>query len=443
MAQVKITLIDAVKVRRLTINLPDDESLEKLIPALVRKLGLPEGGYTLKVEGQAAPLAKEKTLFQSGVGEGSTLRLDHTLVEADDEKREFDVVIHDPGPTKIVVIKIIRHLTDLGLGDAKVMAETAGGKVLASVNWDVAQDAKSKLEGAGATVELRDASSQGTEPSPVGLAQQHLAQGESYLEERQYQKALEEFSRAIEIRPDAQAYVGRGQAYNHLDVDLPPYSKESEEVELRNLQHAITDYSRAIELEPKNAEAYLARAEAYNTREDLLGYKPVETHDERGKVTGLSFEPREDEATRSEIQRSYQQAIADCDRAIQLDPNLSRAFELRRDIHIDHEKYEAALEDCNRLVQMEPNNLRHLFRQGECFLMIGQAQNALKNYDTIIQRDPNDYFAYLKRACAFKSLGQDKQADADIKRAKEICISQGSQLHTKWEKNGKLNVEIT
>ena len=71
-----------------------------------------------------------------------------------EEKTEFDVVIKDPGPKKIEVIKVIRQLTNLGLVEAKTMAETAGGKVLSAVGKDAAKDAKAKLEAAGASVDV-------------------------------------------------------------------------------------------------------------------------------------------------------------------------------------------------------------------------------------------------------------------------------------------------
>ena len=71
-----------------------------------------------------------------------------------EEKTEFDVVIKDAGAKKIDVIKVIRQLTSLGLGEAKTMAETAGGKVLTGVGKDVATDAKKRLEEAGASIEL-------------------------------------------------------------------------------------------------------------------------------------------------------------------------------------------------------------------------------------------------------------------------------------------------
>ncbi len=71
-----------------------------------------------------------------------------------EEKTEFDVIIKGPGPKKIEVIKVIRQLTSLGLVEAKNMAETPDAKVLEAVGKDVANDAKAKLEAAGAEVVL-------------------------------------------------------------------------------------------------------------------------------------------------------------------------------------------------------------------------------------------------------------------------------------------------
>lgn len=92
----------------------------------------------------AAPMA-----VAAGAGAGGA-----AAAEAAEEKTEFDVIIKDVGPKKIDVIKAIRQLTTLGLKDAKDLAETADAKVLEAVAKDAAEDAKSKLEEAGASVEL-------------------------------------------------------------------------------------------------------------------------------------------------------------------------------------------------------------------------------------------------------------------------------------------------
>ena len=59
------------------------------------------------------------------------------------------------GDKKIGVIKEVRGLTSLGLKDAKDLAETESAKVMEQVGKEAAEDAKSKLEAAGAEVELK------------------------------------------------------------------------------------------------------------------------------------------------------------------------------------------------------------------------------------------------------------------------------------------------
>ena len=75
--------------------------------------------------------------------------------EAAEEKTEFDVIIKDAGAKKINVIKAIRGLTGLGLKEAKAMAEEAGAVVKAGISKEDAEAAKTELEAAGATVEVK------------------------------------------------------------------------------------------------------------------------------------------------------------------------------------------------------------------------------------------------------------------------------------------------
>jgi large subunit ribosomal protein L7/L12 len=74
---------------------------------------------------------------------------------AAEEKDEFDVVLAAAGDKKIQVIKEVRSLTSLGLKEAKDLVDNAPKAVLEGVPKDQAEEAKSKLEGVGATVELK------------------------------------------------------------------------------------------------------------------------------------------------------------------------------------------------------------------------------------------------------------------------------------------------
>lgn len=73
---------------------------------------------------------------------------------AADEKSEFDVILKDAGAQKVAVIKAVKDLTGLGLGEAKAIVDGAPKAVLEGAKKDDAEAAKKALEGAGATVEL-------------------------------------------------------------------------------------------------------------------------------------------------------------------------------------------------------------------------------------------------------------------------------------------------
>jgi large subunit ribosomal protein L7/L12 len=75
--------------------------------------------------------------------------------EAEEEKTEFDVMLTDVGASKINVIKAVRAITSLGLKEAKEVVENAPSKILEEVGKDAAEDAKAKLEEAGAKVEIK------------------------------------------------------------------------------------------------------------------------------------------------------------------------------------------------------------------------------------------------------------------------------------------------
>jgi large subunit ribosomal protein L7/L12 len=75
--------------------------------------------------------------------------------EAAEEKDSFDVILDAAGDQKIQVIKEVRALTNLGLGEAKAVVDNAPGAVLEGVNKETAEKAKAQLEAAGAKVTLK------------------------------------------------------------------------------------------------------------------------------------------------------------------------------------------------------------------------------------------------------------------------------------------------
>ena len=92
----------------------------------------------------AAPVAIAAAPAAGGAGGG----------EAAEEKDEFDVVLESAGDKKIQVIKVVREITGLGLGEAKALVEEAPKNVLEGAKKEAAEEAKAKLEEAGAGVKL-------------------------------------------------------------------------------------------------------------------------------------------------------------------------------------------------------------------------------------------------------------------------------------------------
>ena len=74
---------------------------------------------------------------------------------AAEEKDEFDVILNAAGDKKIQVIKVVRELTSLGLKEAKDLVDGAPKPVLEKASKEDAEKAKTQLEGAGASVELK------------------------------------------------------------------------------------------------------------------------------------------------------------------------------------------------------------------------------------------------------------------------------------------------
>ncbi|MBB5633446.1 large subunit ribosomal protein L7/L12 [Cryobacterium mesophilum] len=94
----------------------------------------------------AAPVAAAAAPAAGGAGAGA---------EEVEEKDSFDVVLEAAGDKKIQVIKEVRALTSLGLGEAKALVDGAPSTVLEGANKENADKAKAQLEEAGATVTLK------------------------------------------------------------------------------------------------------------------------------------------------------------------------------------------------------------------------------------------------------------------------------------------------
>ena len=76
-------------------------------------------------------------------------------VEAAEEKSEFNIVLKEAGPNKIAVIKVVKEVAGLGLGEAKALVDGAPATIKENVPAEEAKAVEAKLKEAGAVVELK------------------------------------------------------------------------------------------------------------------------------------------------------------------------------------------------------------------------------------------------------------------------------------------------
>ncbi len=188
----------------------------------------------------------------------------------------------------------------------------------------------------------------------------------AYYEMGNYNTAVNEFARAIELHHrDFEYYSGRADAH----------------IKLGNKKDALADYSAAIELAPDHFFLYLKRAE-----------------------TNFSL-------------GSYEKAKDDAGFYLSLFTNDSAALYLSGRIAYATGKYFDALVFYNRLIKEYPQISKFYISRGETFEKTGMQPNALKDYNFCLSLEPKNYVAMRKRGQLFLNYEDKKDACTDFSNA--------------------------
>jgi tetratricopeptide (TPR) repeat protein len=192
------------------------------------------------------------------------------------------------------------------------------------------------------------------------------ARGYFYTARGQYQRAIENYSEAIRIKPDyAQAYYNRGVTYAAIGQH----------------QHAVEDYDKAIRIRPNSAADYTSRGMVYNN----LG--------------------------------QYQRAIEDYNKAIYLKPFYALTYNNRGNVYTNLGQYRRAIEDYNEAIRTKPAFAEAYHNRGVAYNNLGQYQRAIEDYNKAIHIAPHDSVDYIYRGDAQAALGQYQHALNDYSEA--------------------------
>ncbi len=229
-------------------------------------------------------------------------------------------------------------------------------------------------------------------------AQEWFEQGYKYLQEGNYDAAIQANSSAIALKPDfALAYVNRAAA----------------RVDKGDLDEGIGDCNRAIELDPNIFNPYYIRGHAYDLRGDLAG--AIQDYTEAIRRNPNHPESYLGRSKMHIASQAWDNAIADSSRAISLSPRMGRAYNNRAVARLNKGDLAGAIKDCNEAIRLEPTFFLPYYNRATVRLQQEDTDGAIRDLTESIRLEPNYANAYLDRSYIYMLKGDAEKViqDAD------------------------------
>jgi tetratricopeptide (TPR) repeat protein len=199
----------------------------------------------------------------------------------------------------------------------------------------------------------------------------HNNLGLYYRDQKQNDKAIQCYSRSIELNPLAfRSYNNRGEVY----------------FERGEIDKALSDMNRVIQLRSDYGKGYSNRGAIHGSRKEF----------------GL--------------------ALADLDRAIELDPMEITAYQNRLLVHYAMGNYEKASVDATSYLDLKPGDANVINQRGLCYDHMGLDQKALADFNQAIRINPSNGVYYENRSYLYTKMGNAGNALKDILKARELGV---------------------
>lgn len=247
-------------------------------------------------------------------------------------------------------------------------------------------------------------------PDPASF----LAQGEAFLDAKDYDRAIALFDLALEADPlQASALLGRGNAwrakgntsraladYNAALNVRPQYAAALVGRgliwhERNNYDRAIADFDAAIQSDPDDAWAFNSRGNSWYRKNRLD--RAMADYDEAIRLSPDYAQAYFDRANAWAAKQDYDQAIADYDAALRFDPQHFSAFHNRGSARYLKHEYDRAIADYTSAVGLNPSNAGSFHDRGEAWRRKGELERALADYDAAIALSPSYFNARRNR----------------------------------------------
>jgi tetratricopeptide (TPR) repeat protein len=202
---------------------------------------------------------------------------------------------------------------------------------------------------------------------PPAASAGHMQRGIELAQQKQYDAAIAEFTKAIQANPkDPRGYTNRAIAYrasNRLPdaIEVAPKDevayreRGNTQVMQSQFDAALPDFDKAIELKPDDGYAYKFR-----------GFAEI----------GLT---------------QWDKAVADFTKAIEKEPNDPQNYDRRAWANRNLKNYDAAVADYTVLIEKNPADAEHLVKRGATYTSMQQYEKAIADYQAALKLKPDDY----------------------------------------------------
>ena len=203
-------------------------------------------------------------------------------------------------------------------------------------------------------------------------ADAYFNRGKAYMSENNFNRAIDDFTKAIGLKPDfVEAYHNRGAAY----------------IVENNFNRAVEDFTKAIGLKPDFAQAYHSRG--------VVHY----------------------------LKKNFDSAIGDHNIAIALNPNYAIAYTNRGMTYRDKGEYDRAINDFNKAIQLNRNDANAYHNRGLAYSRKGEIGHAIEDFTKAIGLKSDFAKAYYDRGLVWAHLGEWEKAKSDLTTARSMGMN--------------------
>lgn len=279
---------------------------------------------------------------------------------------------------------------------------TASNDPIGDCNND---DGTRKLAGCSAIIK------EGAVP-PAALAVAHSRRSDAYLHARNFNAALADRAKALELQTDDAGYklrlthVYALRAAARLDAD--------------DVAGALADYSEIVRLNPSNEEAYLTRSGIYVRMKQYE--KAIADIQTIAKLQGETAVHRatlarlhEQNGVEGLLKGDVEASIGAFTEAIRLGPSRESAFLHRAAAYATKKDLDRAQNDYAQAARINPDNPETYIRRGELARVIGSSAPAILYFNEALKRDPHNVTARMLRGLAYEEAKQFDEAIADYR----------------------------